>query len=169
MDSIRRHIRDLSQKNYQQLYQIQSPDYLLLFVPIEPAFSVAVQQDHQLFLDALDRNIVLVTTSTLLATMRTVAFIWKQEKQKQSVQEIARQSGLLYDKFCLFIEDLRSIGQRIDQARGAYDDALRKLSEGKRYGDTLIGRAEKIRELGASASRQLPPELLPDEDVDESQ
>jgi len=99
LESLRQHIKDLSSKNYQHLYQINTPDYLLLFIPIEPAFNIAVQNDSQIFLDALDRNIVLVSTSTLLATMRTVAYIWKQEKQKNSVMEIAKQSGLLYDKF----------------------------------------------------------------------
>lgn len=159
VDSMRRHIRELSEKNYTSLYQINSPDYLLLFVPLESAFNVALQQDSRLFLDALDRNIVIVTTSTLLATMRTVAFIWKQDKQKRSVMEIARQSGLLYDKFVAFVEDLRGIGQRLDSAQQAYHDAMLKLSDARRPGDTLIGKAEKIRELGAKTSKKLPKEL----------
>jgi DNA recombination protein RmuC len=103
VESIRNHIKDLGSKNYTQLYQINAPDYLLLFIPIEGAFSVAIQKNNHLFMEALDRNIVLVTTSTLLATMRTVAFIWKQEKQKKNVQENAYQSGLLYDKFFKFV------------------------------------------------------------------
>lgn len=160
VDSIRRHIKDLSDKNYQHLYQINSPDYLLLFIPLESAFAVASQYDNRLFLDALDRNIVIVTTTTLLATMRTVSYIWKQEKQKSNVLEIARQSGLLYDKFCAFVEDLRDIGQRLDSAQAAYSNAMNKLVESRKFGDTLVGRAEKIRELGAKASKQLPQELL---------
>lgn len=160
VDSLRKHIKGLGEKKYEQLYQIHTPDYLLLFVPLEPAFSVALQQDQKLFTDALDRNIVLVSTSTLLATMRTVSFIWKQEKQKQSVQEIARQSGLLYDRFCTFVEDLKSIGLRLDQAQRSYRDAFDKLRDGGKYGDTLIGRAERIRELGARNSRMLPADLL---------
>ncbi len=160
VESVRRHIRELSEKNYTALYQINSPDYLLLFVPLDSAFNAALQYDSRLFLDALDRNIVIVTTSTLLATMRTVAFIWKQDKQKRSVLEIARQSGLLYDKFVGFVEDLRSIGQRLDAAQQSYHDAMTKLSDARRPGDTLIGKAEKIRELGAKASRQMPRELL---------
>lgn len=156
VDSIRQHVKNLSGKNYQQLYQIHSPDYLLLFIPIEPAFALAVQQDERLFLDALDQNIVIVSTSTLLATMRTVSYIWKQEKQKRSVLEIARQSGLLYDKFVSFVEDLRGVGQRLEQAQGAYHNAMNKLVDSKKYGDTLIGRAERIRELGARASKSLP-------------
>lgn len=160
LDSIRRHIRDLSDKNYQQLYQINTPDYLLLFVPIESAFALAIQQDQKLFTDALERNIVLVSTSTLLATMRTVSFIWKQERQKNNVLEIARQSGLLYDKFCAFVEDLKTIGTRLDQTQLAYRDAMNKLLESPKFGDTLIGRAERIKELGAKTSKQLPKDLL---------
>jgi DNA recombination protein RmuC len=158
--SIRQHLKDLSSKNYQNLYQINSPDYLMLFIPIEPAFALAVQEDQRLFLDALDKNVVIVTTSTLLATMRTVSYIWKQEKQKRSVMEIARQSGLLYDKFVAFVDDLRQIGQRIEQTQSSYLDAMNKLSDAKRPGDTLIGKAEKIKELGAKASKSLPKELL---------
>lgn len=160
IDSIRRHIRDLSSKNYTNLYQIHTPDYLLLYIPIEPAFALAVQQDPQLFVDALDANVVVVSNSTLLATMRTVSYIWKQEKQKSSVLEIARQSGLLYDKFVNFVEDLKGVGQRIQQAQHAYDDAMNKLVDSKKYGDTLVGRAERIRELGARTSRQLPEDIV---------
>ncbi|MDX1665993.1 MAG: DNA recombination protein RmuC [Saprospiraceae bacterium] len=160
LGSIRAHIKSLSDKNYQQLYQIDSPDYLLLFIPIEPAFALAVREDSSLFDEALDKNIVIVTTSTLLATMRTVSFIWKQEKQKKSVLEIARQSGLLYDKFCNFVDDLKGIGKRIEQANDSYNDAMNKLVDSKKFGDTLVGRAEKIRELGAEASKSLPKDLL---------
>lgn len=163
LQSVRQHIKDLSSKNYQLLYQINTPDYLLLFVPIEPAFALACQTDHRLFLDALDKNIVMVTTSTLLATMRTVSYIWKQEKQKKSVLEIARQSGMLYDKFVNFVEDLKAIGLRLDMAKNAHDDAMNKLIDSKKFGDTLIGRAEKIKKLGAKTSKSLPKELLKDE------
>ncbi len=162
IDSVRRHIKELGAKNYQQLYQIHSPDYVLLFVPIEPAFAVATQRDSKLFLDALDQNIVIVTTSTLLATMRTVAYIWKQERQKKNVLEIAKQSGLLYDKFVGFVDDLKTIGVRLDDANEAYGKALNKLKDSPKYGDTLIGRAEKIKKLGAKTSKALPPELLDD-------
>ena len=158
--SIRNHVQELSGKNYQMLYQVNTPDYLLLFIPIESALTVAAQADPKLFTDALERNIVLVTTSSLMATMRTVAYLWKQEKQTRSVQEIARQSGLLYDKFVSFVEDLRAIGARLDSARTAYDEAMLKLVNGARPGDTLVGRAEKIRELGAKASKRLPAGLV---------
>ncbi|MBX2889499.1 MAG: DNA recombination protein RmuC [Saprospiraceae bacterium] len=162
--SLRNHVENLSRTNYQMLYQINTPDYMLLFVPLEGALTIAAQADPKLFTDALERNIVLVTTSSLLATMRTVAHLWKQEKQTRSVLEIARQSGLLYDKFVAFVEDLRTIGNRLDNARTAYDDAMNKLTSAARPGDTLIGKAEKIRELGARASKSLPQELLLDEE-----
>ncbi len=162
ISSLRSHIKDLASKNYQMLYQINSPDYLLMFIPIEPALTVALQKESRLFLDALDKNIVLVSNTTLLATMRTVSFIWKQEKQKKNVLEIARQSGLLYDKFCSFSEDLQEIGKRLGQAQVSYDTAIRKLSDSAKYGDTLIGRAERIKKLGAKTTKQLPKEMLSD-------
>lgn len=163
IESLRRHIKDLSNQNYQQLYQLNSPDYLLLFVPIEPAYQLAVQHDDKLFADAFDQNIVLVTASTLLATMRTVSYIWRQEKQKRSVQEIARQSGKLYDKFVGFTNDLLQIGQRLDQAQSGYQEAMKKLKEGKK-GSSLIDQAEKLRLLGADVTKTLPPSLLDTEE-----
>ncbi len=166
INSIRNHIKELSAKNYQTLYQINSPDYLLMFIPIEPALSCALQQENHLFLEALDKNIVLVSTTTLLATMRTVSFIWKQEKQKKNVLEIARQSGLLYDRFCGFSEDLKEVGRRLHQAQTSYDAAMRKFSNSTKYGDTLIGRAEKIRKLGAKTTKQIPKDLIPDTEAE---
>lgn len=160
IESLKNHIRSLCDKNYAGLYQINSPDYVIMFVPIEPALSLALQEDTQLFTDALEKNVVIVSVSTLLATMRTVSFIWKQENQKRNVLEIARQSGMLYDKFVAFIDDLKQIGQRLDMAQDAYHDAMNKLNDSKKYGDTLIGRSEKIRALGAKATKQLPKELL---------
>ena len=153
-------MNDLSSKNYQLLYQINSPDYLLLFIPLESALSTASQADPRLFTDALERNIVLVSSGSLLATLRTVAHLWKQEKQTRSVLEIARQSGLLYDKFVAFVEDLRNIGSRLDAARNAYDEAMNKMVNSPKRGDTLVGRAEKIRELGARATKALPADMV---------
>ncbi len=164
VSSIRSHVDNLSRTNYQTLYSINTPDYMLLFVPLEGALNAASQADPRLFTDALERNIVIVTTSSLLATLRTVAHLWKQEKQTKSVLEIARQSGLLYDKFVAFVEDLRNVGARLDNARTAYDDAMHKLTNAGRPGDTLIGKAEKIKELGARATKSLPAELLPEEE-----
>ncbi len=159
--SLRQHIKGLSRKNYQKLYGIHTPDYVLMYLPVEGAFALAQQADPELFVKALESNIVVVSPTTLLATMRTVAYIWKQEKQKRSVEEIVRQSGLLYDRFVAFVEDLKEIGQRLDGAQNAYDKAMRKLITGKKHGDTLVGRAEKIRQMGVKTSKKLPPDLLP--------
>jgi DNA recombination protein RmuC len=163
--SIRNHLKELSGKNYQQLHQINTPDYLLMFIPLEPAFTIAIQHDPGLFLEALDKNIVIVTNSTLLATLRTVAFIWRQDKQKRNVLEIARQSGLLYDKFVGFVEDLRDLGVKLDQAQGAWQGAINKLSDSRKSGDTLIGRAQRIRELGARTTKSLPAEFYGEEEA----
>ncbi|HMX41657.1 MAG TPA: DNA recombination protein RmuC, partial [Saprospiraceae bacterium] len=168
ISSLRSHVDNLSRTNYQTLYQINTPDYLLLFVPLENALAVAAQADPQLYTDALERNIVLVTGSSLLATMRTVAHLWKQEKQTRSVIEIARQSGLLYDKFVAFVEDLRDIGSRLDQAQSAYSAAMNKLTDAARPGDTLIGKAEKIRDLGAKTTKRLPPDLLVEQEEEQA-
>ena len=159
LDSIKNHIRELSAKRYEHLYQINTPDYVLMYIPIEPAFTLALQQNSELYLDALDKNIVMVTNSTLLATLRTISYIWKQEKQKRNVLEIARQSGLLYDKFCGFVDDLKEVGKKIDNAQTTYDNAMNKLTTGK---GNLIRRAEHVRELGAKASKNLPKDLLDD-------
>lgn len=162
--SLRQHILDLASKNYTQLHQITSPDYLLLFIPIEPAFGLALQTDQGIFLEALERNVVIVTPSTLLATLRTVSFIWKQDNQKKNVLEIARQSGALYDSFVAFTEELKGVGKQLDRAQKSYDGALRKLSTGGIYGKTLIGRAERLRELGAKNKKRLDARLLREEE-----
>ena len=118
-----------------------------------------MQEDNALFNDALDRNVIIVTPTTLLTTMRTVSFLWKQENQKKHVLEIARQSGLLYDKFVAFIDDLKQIGAKLDGAQSAYGDAMNKLNDSRKFGDTLVGRAERIRELGAKTTKLLPKDL----------
>ncbi len=163
LDSLKNHVKGLNGKNYAHIAQINTLDYVMMFVPIETAFSLAQQEDPKFFGDALDKNILIVTPTTLLATMRTVAFLWSQENQKRNVLEIAKQSGLLYDKFVGFIEDLKEIGRRLNMANGAYEDAMNKLTDGKRFGDTLIGRAEKIRELGAKNTKNLPQEMMSDD------
>ncbi len=160
LQSVRRHITELAAKNYPSINQLNTPDYLLMFVPIEPALTLALQQDTRLFTDALEKNVVLVSAGTLMATLRTVSFIWTQEKQRQNVQEIAEQSGKLYDKLAAFVEDLRDVGHRMKQAQEAHDDAMNKLSDSKKYGDTVLGRAERIRNLGAKTTKSLPRELL---------
>lgn len=155
--SIREHIKQLSDKRYQQLYEINSPDFVLMFVPIESAFAAAVQADPEIFNDAFEQNIVIVTTSTLLATLRTISSIWKQEYQNRNVLEIARQGGDLYDKFVSFTEDLIDLGKKMKAAQGAYEDSMKKLYEGR---GNLIRRAETLRELGAKVSKQLDPKLV---------
>lgn len=155
--SIRNHIRDLSSKNYQHLYGPGSPDFVLLFVPIEPAFMLAVQNDADLFSDAFDKNIVVVSTSTLLATLRTIASLWRQENQNKNAQEIARQAGSLYDKFSAFAEDLVKVGQQLEATDKTYKLAMGKLIEGK---DNLVRKAERLRELGAKNSKAIDQRLL---------
>ena len=155
--SIRNHIKLLSEKNYPNLVGFDTPDYVLLFLPIESSFSVAIQNDLELFNFAWERNVVIVSPTTLLATLRTVASIWKHEKQELNAQEIARMSGDLYDKFVGFLEDLQDIGNKIDSVKKSYDQSLNKLSTGK---GNLISRAEKIREMGAKANKQLPRAFL---------
>lgn len=151
--SLRNHITELSSKNYPALYQIDSPDFVLLFVPIEPAFSLALQNENSLFNEAFEKKIILVTASTLLATLRTVAQLWKQEKQTRNAIEIARKSGDLYDQFVRFYESLEEVGGFLTKTNRAYDEAMARLKTGR---GNLVKRVEDIRKLGAKASKNLP-------------
>jgi DNA recombination protein RmuC len=155
--SVRKHTKELSAKNYQQLYEIGSLDFVLLFMPVEPAFGLAVQHDDQLFLDAYEKNIVIVSPTTLIATLRTIASIWRQEYQNRNAMEIARQGGLLYDKFKSFTDDLVKVGDNLKQTRKSYEAAMNKLAEGK---DNLIRKTERLRELGAKVSKTMDQRLL---------
>lgn len=155
--SIKKHIKDLGGKNYSELYGINSPDYVLMFIPVEPALMLALQNDQNLYLEALDKNVVLVSTSTLLATLTTVASIWKQEDQKINVLEIARQAGALYDKFKGLIDDLIKVGKQIHSSQESYQDAMGKLYQGK---GNLISRVENLKELGAKTQKSIPENLL---------
>jgi DNA recombination protein RmuC len=128
-----------------------------MFIPIEPAFSLAIQYGENLYVDAYDKNIIIVSPSTLLATLRTIANIWKQEYQNRNVIEIAKQSGALYDKFVGFIEDLKSVGERMDQAKGSYVTAMNKLVDGS---GNLVRRVENIKKLGAKTSKSLPQSII---------
>ena len=157
INSIRSHIKNLSGKSYQNLYQLESLDFVLMFMPIEPAFALAVQADASLFNDAFEMNIVIVSPSTLLATLRTIASIWRQENQNKNALEIARQSGALYDKFVGFVDDLVTVGKKIDDSKSSYVDAMKKLTEGS---GNLVRRAEKIKQLGAKTSKNLPKSVL---------
>lgn len=164
LSSIRKHIKDLSGKNYQSLYQISTLDFVLLFVPVEPAFALAVEQDQELFNEAFERNIVLVTTSTLLATLRTIASIWRLEYQNKNALEIARQSGDLYDKFVGLIEDMITVGKKLQDAQGAYENTMNKLHLGR---GNLVSKVENLRKLGLKTSKQINQKLLDrTEDID---
>lgn len=158
--SVQQHINDLGGKNYPNLYGINAPDFVFLFFALEPALTLALQNDPGLFDKALNKNVVLVSNSTLLASMRTVSFIWKQENQKHNVLEIAKESGRLYDKFVLFSEDLIQVGDRLKASKESYDAAMNKLSTSSKKGDTIIGRMEKVKQLGANATKSIDPRLL---------
>jgi len=155
--SVRSHIKILSEKHYQHSPNFNSPDFVLLFVPIESSFSIAVQEDQDLFSYAWDNKVVIVSPSTLLATLRTIASIWQQENQTRNAMEIARQSGALYDKFVSFISDMESIGKSLESTRKTYDQATNKLYLGS---GNLVKRAENIRKLGAKTTKELPPEMI---------
>ncbi|WP_159518667.1 DNA recombination protein RmuC [Sunxiuqinia indica] len=157
LSSIKSHVKLLSDKHYQSAQGINSPDFVLLFVPIESSFSVAIEADQDLFSYAWDNKVVIVSPSTLLATLRTIASIWQQENQTRNAMEIARQGGALYDKFVNFIGDLEKIGVNIEQTRRNYDLAMNKLNDGR---GNLVRSAEKLRELGAKASKELPKKYL---------
>lgn len=163
VSSVRGHLKNLSSKNYQSLYNLNSLDYVLMFMPIEPAFALAVQQDSSLFNDAFEMNIVFVSPSTLLATLRTIASIWRQEKQNRNALEIAKQSGDMLDKFTAFVEDLLTVGKGLISVKDNYDKAMNKLTDGR---GNLISRAEKIKELGAKTNKQLPPSIINRADED---
>ncbi|WP_175540180.1 DNA recombination protein RmuC [Pseudomonas sp. NFIX28] len=155
--SLRNHVKGLAGKDYKRLEGLHSLDFVLLFVPIEAAFSAALQAEPNLFQEAFDRNIVIVSPTTLLATLRVIDSLWKQERQSQNAREIAERAGWLYDKFVLFIQDLDEVGNRLQQLDKAYSAARNKLTEGR---GNLVSRSEQLRLLGARASKSLPADLL---------
>ncbi|NCP51161.1 MAG: DNA recombination protein RmuC [Flavobacteriales bacterium] len=157
VNSIRKHVDQLSEKNYQDLYDIESPDFVLMFIPIEPAFAVVVNDDNSIYNKAFEKNIVIVTPSTLLATLRTIDSMWNNEKQQQNAIEIARQAGALYDKFEGLVSDLTGVGKKIDAAKSDYSAAMNKLVDGK---GNLISSVEKLKKMGAKAKKVLPEAIL---------
>ncbi|RBP29048.1 DNA recombination protein RmuC [Oceanihabitans sediminis] len=157
INSIKKHVDQLSEKKYEDLYDIESPDFVLLFIPIEPAFAVAINADNAIYNKAFEKNIVIVTPSTLLATLRTVDSMWNNEKQQQNAIEIARQAGALYDKFHGLVTDLTGVGKKIDDAKKDYSAAMNKLVEGK---GNLIRSVERIKKLGAKAKKSLPETII---------
>ncbi|MFN8276119.1 MAG: DNA recombination protein RmuC [Chitinophagales bacterium] len=155
--SLRAHVRGLSGKSYQNLHRGGSLDFVLLFVPIEPAFSLALQSDFELYNEAFEKNVVMVSPTTLLATLRAVANVWKQENIKTNYLEIARQGGDMYDKFVGFVEDLIKVGKLMDDSKKVYSEAMNKLTEGR---GNLVRRAENMKELSQKASKNLPQALI---------
>ncbi len=157
VNAVHRHVEQLGNKNYQDLYQMESPDFVLLFIPIESAFAVALNEDAALYNKAFEKNIVIVTPSTLLATLRTIDSMWANQKQQENALEIARQAGALYDKFEGFVGDLIKIGKKMDEAKMEYGAAMNKLTEGK---GNLITSVEKLKKMGAKAKKSLPESVL---------
>ena len=166
VNSIKRHVEQLGNKNYHDLYQIESPDFVLLFIPIEPAFAMALNEDTTLYNKAFEKNIVIVTPATLLATLRTIDSMWTNQKQQENALEIARQAGALYDKFEGFVTDLIKIGKKIDESKIEYSGAMNKLVEGK---GNLIISVEKLKKMGAKAKKALPESILNRAEKDENQ
>lgn len=163
--SVRNHIKQLSEKKYQNIYEIQTLDFVLLFIPVESAFTATVQNDQEIFNYAFERNIVIVSPSTLLATLRTISSIWKFEHQNRNAMEIARQGGALYDKFVGFTEDLISIGKNLDRTKSDYNEAMKKLYDGS---GNLVRRVENLKQLGAKTNKAISQQLIEradDEDI----
>ncbi len=157
--ALRRHVSDLFTKRYQSRTEVNAPDFVAMFVPIEPAFNLAAGHDESLYLDAFEKKVVILTPSTLLAMLTTVATLWQRESQTRNAIEIARQSGALYDQFVRFVESLREVGKKIGDAQRAYETAEKQLSSGR---GNLVKRSEDIRKLGAKAEKRLPQEVVED-------
>ena len=163
--AIKRHVEQLGEKNYHDLYQIESPDFVLLFIPMEPAFALALNEDTTLYNRAFEKNIIIVTPSTLLATLRTIDSMWANQKQQENAYEIARQAGALYDKFEGFVTDLIKIGKKIDESKLEYSGAMNKLVEGK---GNLIVSVEKLKKMGAKAKKSLPENIINRAEINEN-
>ena len=157
LDSVRGHIKELSVKNYQQLYGLKSLDFVLMFIPVEPAFMLAIAHDSELWQDAWKKNVLLVSPSTLLFVLRTVAHLWRQEQQNRNAQEIANQGAALYDKLVGFVEDLENLGTKLKQAQTTYEGAYNKFAGGR---GNVIRQAEKLKDLGVKPTKQLPQKLV---------
>lgn len=164
LDSILNHIKLLGSKDYQKLHGINTPDYVMMFIANEPALTIALKEDHSLFEKALEKNIVLVSTSTLLATLRTISYIWKQDLQNKNAIEIARQAANLYDKFAGFTDDLIKLGSQMDTASKTYKDAMNKMSDGT---GNLIKRFEDLKRLGVNPSKNVDQRLIDKSDQSE--
>ncbi|MBI5402142.1 MAG: DNA recombination protein RmuC [Ignavibacteriae bacterium] len=157
ISSLRKHVKELSDKNYQNIHNLSSMDFVIMFVPIEPAMAIASQADINIWTEAFEKNIVIVSPSILLATLRTIANIWKQEKQNRYAIEIATESGKLYDKFVGFMDDLILIGKKIDESKVYYTESMKKLHDGS---GNIIKRIENLKTLGAKATKSIGQNLL---------
>ena len=157
LDSVRTHIKGLSEKNYQELYGLKSLDFVLMFIPVEPAFMLATSHDAELWQDAWKRNVLLVSPSTLLFVVRTVAHLWRQEQQTRNAKDIAQRGAELYDKFVGFVEGLELVGTRLNQAQKAFEDTHKKLSSGR---GSLVRQAEMLRDLGVKPTKRLGEGLI---------
>mgnify|MGYP002347343223 CR=1 FL=1 len=155
--SVRSHIKGLAEKNYAHLQGLSTPEYVLMFIPVEASFGVAISEDSELFSYAWNSKIVMVSPSTLIATLLTISSIWKQENQNRNALEIAEKGGQLYDKLVLLVEDLIDVGRKLEDAKKAYELSMNKLHTGK---GNLLGRAEAMKKLGAKASKELPQKLV---------
>ena len=156
LESMKNHVKLLSEKNYFSSLEFNTPDFVLMFIPIESSFSVALQADQELFNYAWERKIVIVSPTTLLATMRTVASMWKMDKQSQHAFQIAEESGKLYDKFKLFMDDMVKVGNQLSSTRTTYEEAMKKLVTGR---GNLVNQAEKLREMGARNTRRIDEKI----------
>lgn len=168
INSLRKHVDQLSAKKYEDLYEMESPDFVLMFVPIEPAFAIAINNDSSLYNKAFEQNIIIVTPTTLLATLRTIDSMWNNEKQQRNAMEIARQAGALYDKFEGFVVDLTKVGKKMDEAKTEYRGAMNKLIDGK---GNIVSSIERLKKMGAKAKKSIPEPILnraqEDEDIDD--
>jgi DNA recombination protein RmuC len=163
IEAVRSHIRGLSEKDYSQLHGLHSPDFVFLFMPIEPAFVAAFQQDENLFAEAFERKIIVVTPSTLLATLRTVENIWRYERQSQNARRIADRAGAVYDKLRVFVEAMEKLGGQLQTAQGSYDNAMNTLTRGR---GNLISQANRFVELGVRVKKELPKGIRDQAEVD---
>lgn len=164
VEAVRNHIRTLSEKDYSQLHGLHSPDFVLLFMPIEPAFVAAFQQDENLFAEAFERKIIVVTPTTLLATLRTIENIWRYERQSQNARRIAERAGAVYDKLRVFVEAMERLGSQLHTAQGTYDTAMNTLTRGR---GNLISQANRFVELGVRVKKELPKGIIDQAEVDD--
>jgi DNA recombination protein RmuC len=155
--SVRKHIDELNSKNYQHIYELNSLDFVMMFMPVEPAFLLAIQHDPGLWNYAYDKGILFISPTNLIAALKMVASMWQQEYQSRNVLEIADQSGKLYDKFVGLVDDLVEVGRKLQSTRTSYESSMKKLSSG--HGN-LVSRVEKIKKLGAKASKELPKAII---------